>query len=100
MVASVNKRMDKKAGLGQVLLFEDLDATLEIAFFSENYNKYIAFLEVGNRLLLKGFYKTSYRDPEKYELNVTQMEFMQDVLEKYGKGMRVMLDYNKLDEQK
>jgi DNA polymerase-3 subunit alpha len=100
MVASVNKRMDKKGRPWASVIFEDLDATLEIAFFSENYNKYIAFLEVGNRLLLKGFYKTSYRDPEKYELNVTQMEFMQDVLEKYGKGMRVMLDYNKLDEQK
>jgi DNA polymerase III alpha subunit len=60
----------------------------------------IEIKNVCNALLLKGFYKTSYRDPEKYELNVTQMEFMQDVLEKYGKGMRVMLDYNKLDEQK
>ncbi|HQG38855.1 MAG TPA: hypothetical protein PLK15_06955, partial [Chitinophagales bacterium] len=51
----------------------------------------------GNRLLIKGNYRQSFRDKETFELKVTQIEFMQDVLEKYGKGIRLMLHYKNLD---
>jgi len=50
--------------------------------------------------MIKGMYKQSYRDKEKYELKVTQIEFLQDVLEKYGREIRLMLHYKYLDEQK
>lgn len=100
MVSTVNKRMDKNGRPWAIVVVEDLDSTMELAFFSEDYNKYLAFLEQGNRLLLKGFYKQSYRDKEKYELKVNQMEFLQDVLEKYGKGMRLMMHYKNLDDNK
>jgi len=73
---------------------------MELAFFSKDYNNYLAFLDIGNRLLLKGIYRPSFRDRTKYELSVNQMEFMQDVLEKYGKGMRLMMNYKHLDEEK
>ncbi|HRI35443.1 MAG TPA: hypothetical protein PLD02_16960, partial [Saprospiraceae bacterium] len=100
MVSSVNKRMDKNGRPWAIILVEELESTMELAFFSEDYNKYLAFLEQGNRLLLKGFYKQSYRDKEKYELKVNQMEFLQDVLEKYGKGIRLMMHYKNLDDNK
>jgi DNA polymerase-3 subunit alpha len=100
MVSSVNKRVDKNGRPWAIVQFEDLDSTMEMAFFSDDYNKYLAFLETGNRLLLKGFYRPSYRDKTKYEMKVNQMEFMQDVLEKYGKGMRLMMHYKNLDEEK
>ncbi len=98
MVSSVNKRMDKNGRPWAIVMVEDLDSTMELAFFSEDYNKYLAFLEQGHRLLLKGFYNQSYRDKEKYELKVNQMEFLQDVLEKYCKGLRLMMNYKNLDE--
>jgi len=100
MVSSVNKRIDKNGRPWAIVQFEDLDSTMEMAFFSEDYNKYLAFLEQGNRLMLKGFYRPSYRDKTKYELKVNQMEFMQDVLEKYGKGMRLMMHYKNLEDDK
>lgn len=100
MVSSVNKRMDKNGRPWAIVQVEDLESTMELAFFSEDYNKYLAFLEQGNRLLLKGFYKQSYRDKEKFELKVNQMEFLQDVLEKYGKGIRLMMHYKNLDDNK
>jgi DNA polymerase-3 subunit alpha len=100
MVSSVNKRVDKNGRPWAIVQFEDLDSTMEMAFFSDDYNKYLAFLETGNRLLLKGFYRPSYRDKTKYEMKVNQMEFMQDVLEKYGKGLRIMMHYKNLDEEK
>ena len=98
MVSSVNKRMDKNGRPWAIVVMEDLDSTMEFAFFSEDYNKYLAFLEQGNRLYLKGFFKQSYRDRDKYELKVSQMEFLQDVLEKYCKGLRLMLHYKNLNE--
>ena len=100
MVSSVNKRVDKNGRPWAIVQFEDLDSTMEMAFFSDDYNKFLAFLETGNRLLLKGYYRPSYRDKTKYEMKVNQMEFMQDVLEKYGKGMRLMMHYKNLDEEK
>jgi len=100
MVSSVNKRIDKNGRPWAIVQFEDLDSTMELAFFSKDYNNYLAFLDIGNRLLLKGIYRPSFRDRTKYELSVNQMEFMQDVLEKYGKGMRLMMNYKHLDEEK
>jgi DNA polymerase-3 subunit alpha len=90
--------MDKNGRPWAIVVMEDLDSTMEFAFFSEDYNKYLAFLEQGNRLYLKGFFKQSYRDRDKYELKVSQMEFLQDVLEKYCKGLRLMLHYKNLNE--
>ncbi|MFN8260278.1 MAG: DNA polymerase III subunit alpha [Chitinophagales bacterium] len=98
MVSSVNKRMDKNGRPWAIVVMEDMDSTMEFAFFSEDYNKYLAFLDQGNRLMLKGFYKQSYRDREKYELKISQIEFLQDVLEKYSKGLRIMMHYKNLDE--
>ena len=97
MVSSVNKRVDKSGRPWAIVLFEDLESTFEIAFFNEDYNKYLAFLEQGNRLLLKGFYRQSYRDKERYDLKVSQIEFIQDVLEKYGKGIHLMMNYKYLE---
>jgi DNA polymerase-3 subunit alpha len=98
MVTSVNKRVDKNGRPWAIVVFEDLESTMELAFFSKDYNNYLAFLETGNRLLLKGVYRPSFRDRTTYELSVNQMEFMQDVLEKYCKGLRLMLHYKNLNE--
>lgn len=98
MVSSVNKRVDKNGRPWAIAVFEDLDSTIEVAFFSEDYNKYLAFLEQGNRLFIKGFYRQSYRDKERYELKISQIDFMQDLLEKNGKGILVMMHYKYLEE--
>lgn len=97
MVSSINKRINKEGRPWASVIFEDLDSSYETRFYSEDYNKYLAFLEQGNRLLIKGNYRQSFRDKETFELKVTQIEFMQDVLEKYGKGIRLMLHYKNLD---
>jgi DNA polymerase-3 subunit alpha len=104
MVSHVNKRTSKNGRPWAAVQFEDLDSTMDIAFFGEDYNKFLAFLEPGNRLLIKGMYKQSYRDKDKdkenatYELRINQIEFLQDVLEKYAKGLRVLIHYKNLDD--
>jgi DNA polymerase-3 subunit alpha len=106
MVSSITKRNDKNGRPWAIVNFEDLESTMELAFFSEDYNKFLAFLEQGNRLLLKGNYKQSYRDRDtekekaKYDLRVTQIEFLQDVLDKYSKGVRLLMHYKHLNEEK
>jgi DNA polymerase-3 subunit alpha len=101
MVSSVNKRSDKNGRPWAIVNFEDIETnTMEIAFFNEDYNRYLAFLEQGHRLLVKGNYKQSFRDKTKYDLRVNQIEFLQDVLEKYGKELRLMLHYKHLDNDK
>ncbi|HNE50192.1 MAG TPA: DNA polymerase III subunit alpha, partial [Chitinophagales bacterium] len=97
MVSSINKRVNKDGRPWASAIFEDLESSLETRFFSEDYNKFLAFLEQGNRLLIKGIYRPSFRDKEVFELKITQIEFMQDVMEKYGKGIRLMLHYKNLD---
>lgn len=98
MVSSVTKRIDKKGRPWAIVTMEDMDSTMELAFFSEDYNKYLAYLEQGNRLYIKGFYKKSFRDPEKYEIKINQIEFLQDVLEKYSKNIQVLIHYKNLDD--
>ncbi len=100
MVSSVVKRADKNGRPWAIVTMEDLDGTMEFAFFHEDYNKYLAFLEQGHRLLLKGTYKQSYRDKSRFELRVHQMEFLQDVLDKYSKEFRLLMHYKHLDDEK
>lgn len=100
MVSSVNKRIAKNGKPWANVLFEDLDSTMEIAFFNENYTKYLGFLEQGNRLFIKGIYKQSFRDQNKYELRITQIDFLQDVLDRYGKGLRILMHYKDMTEAK
>ncbi len=97
LVSSVNKRINKDGRPWASAIFEDLESSFETRFYSEDYNKYLAFLEQGNRLLIKGYYRPSFRDKEMFELKISQIEFMQDVMEKYSKGMRLMLHYKNLD---
>lgn len=100
MVTSANKRISKNGRPFANAVLEDLNSSIEVAFFGEDYNKYLAFLEQGNRLLIKGIYKRSFRDKETYEFRITQMEFIQDVLEKYVKELRLFMHYKNLTEEK
>ncbi len=100
MVAGVIRRVDKNGRPWAVVQFEDLESMQECLFFSEDYNKFLPFLEQGNRLLIKGIYRPSYRDKTQYELKIQSIEFIQDVLEKYCRGIRVILNYKELDEAK
>jgi DNA polymerase III subunit alpha len=100
MVSSVNKRTSKNGRPFATAVLEDLNSTLEVAFFGEDYNKFIAFLEQGNRLMIKGNYKPSFRDKETYELRLTQIEFIQDVLEKRVRELRLFMHYKDLSEAK
>ncbi len=100
MVSSVNKRTTKNGRPWASVVLEDINSTLEIALFGEDYNKFIAFLDQGNRILIKGTYKKSFRDENTYELRINQMEFLQDVLDKFAKGVRIYMHYKDLDEHK
>ncbi len=100
MVTSVSKKIAKNGRPWASAIFEDLESNLEVAFFGDQYNTFLPFLEQGNRLLIKGTYKQSFRDKNAYELRITQIDFLQDVLEKQSKELRLMMRYERLSDTK
>jgi len=100
LVSSVNKRVSKEGKPWAIVQFEDEDSSIEVFFFNKDYTSFLAFLEPGNRLFIKGKYQKSFRDKEKNELKVLEIEFLQDIMEKHCKELRLMMHYSTLDDQK
>jgi DNA polymerase-3 subunit alpha len=98
MVSNVNKRIDKNGKPWAIVTFEDLVSTQEVMMFNEDYTKFLAFLDIGTRLVLRGHYKPSFRDKERFDLKVYNLEYLQDLLEKNAKSLRILMHYRDLDE--
>lgn len=99
LVAHVNKRVDKNGKPWAIVTFEDLTSTQEVLMFNEDYIKYMAYLESGTRLVLRGNYRPSFRDKEKFEIKINSLSYLQDLLEKNAKSIRIMIKYSDLDNQ-
>ncbi|MEZ5026962.1 MAG: DNA polymerase III subunit alpha [Chitinophagales bacterium] len=98
LVSSINKRVDKNGKPWAIVKLEDLENTIEVALFNEEYTKFLAYLEQGNRLYINGCYKQSYRDKAKNVLKIYSIEYLQDVLENHSKGLKIVIQYKYLEE--
>jgi DNA polymerase-3 subunit alpha len=78
---------------------EDFNHNKEVVLFGSTYLKFKHFMVVGKTLLVTGVRKTSYRNPEELELNVTNMMLIDEAYEQYGKTLIIQLELSEINKE-
>jgi DNA polymerase-3 subunit alpha len=70
LISSVSTRMDAKNRTFAIVNVEDLEGSMEIRFFSEDYIKFGNYLKQGALLMLHGIYNNSKWNEDRYDFRV------------------------------
>lgn len=82
MVVAASHRMTKDNKPWGLFTIEDFDNTQEIRLFSEDYLKYKHYLMDGFFLLVQAQVQKKYKSDDEFELRVTDLQLLPDIIEK------------------
>ena len=74
--------MTKKGTSYASFVLEDYTGTLEIPLFGDDFAKFAGYIGQYSMVLISGSMKPSFRDPNAFELRVTDMKFIEEAFEK------------------
>jgi DNA polymerase-3 subunit alpha len=97
LISSVSTRMDAKNRTFAIVNVEDLEGSMEIRFFSEDYIKFGNYLKQGALLMLHGIYNNSKWNEDRYDFRVNEILHLGDLLDKKTKSLEVGLNFEDLD---
>ncbi|MCB0517100.1 MAG: DNA polymerase III subunit alpha [Chitinophagales bacterium] len=79
MVTQANHRISNAGNKFGSFVVEDLNGSIPLTLFGEDYLKFKHFFEEGNLLFIKANYqKSRWRDNDTYELKVLQVQLLED----------------------
>ena len=87
----------KKFGIFTV---EDSDDSLDIFMFSEQFLKYQHLMVDETFVFVEGFITESYRNKEEMDFKLDTMMLLDEVIERFTKEVKVLIDINKMDDKK
>lgn len=99
MVGSINKRVDKNGKPWAIVTFQDVMGSQEVLFFNKDYINFLAYLETGTLVVLRGKYIPSFRDKAIFELRINSIEYLHDLMEKSAKSLSIFMHYASLNEK-
>lgn len=85
IVSSVNHRISKQNKPFGNFVIEDIDDSIQLALFSEDYLKMKYMLEEGLALLVTGTVQKRFRDSDQIELKISSMSLLAEAMEKMTK---------------
>ncbi|MBK9633946.1 MAG: DNA polymerase III subunit alpha [Bacteroidetes bacterium] len=97
LISSVSTRMDAKNRTFAIVNVEDLEGSMEVRFFSEDYIKFGNYLKQGALLMLHGIYNNSKWNEDRYDFRVNEILHLGDLLDKKTKSLEVGLNFEDLD---
>jgi len=89
LVAGVNKRVTKKGQPYAIIKLVDFKDSMDIFVHSKDYQKFNQIMELGNRILITGVYKSRYNQPDQFELKINNVEFLSNLIDERIKGIRI-----------
>ena len=89
LISSVSTRMDAKNRTFAIVNVEDLEGSMEVRFFSEDYIKFGNYLKQGALLMLHGIYNNSKWNEDRYDFRVNEILHLGDLLDKKTKSLEV-----------
>jgi len=95
IVSSVNHRISKQNKPFGNFVIEDLNDSIQLTMFSDDYMRMKYLLEEGLALLINGTVQKRFRDSEQIELKITSMSLLAEAMEKMTK--QVTLNINIYD---
>jgi DNA polymerase III subunit alpha len=79
------------------LTIEDSTGSKRLMMFQESYLKFKHFLEPNIMLVVRGMYKMRYRNSTVPEFEITSIEMLDQLRDKYVKSMTLKFDYKSID---
>lgn len=92
LVKDVNKRVSQEGKPFAIMTVEDLLSEMELRFFGEDYVKFAAFFDKNNRIRVTGSMKPRFRGSTDFNFKVTNIEFLNEIMEKEGKFLDIALN--------
>ncbi len=96
IVTAKTIRQTKGGSMFSIVVIEDFKSSLEIPLFNKKHEEFSGMMEVNQLVLITGKVKQDYRDPEKYSIEVDEVDDLEAMQEKHCQGIELQLDIQKL----
>ncbi len=100
MVTSTQARTAKNGKPFGIFVMEDYSDTRQFILFSEDYLKMKHLLIEGSQVLVKARVEKRYNNEDQLEVRISSMNLLPDVIEKFTKGIVIMVNLVDLDQEK
>lgn len=100
IITTANHRISKNGKPFGTFVIEDYQDSFSFSVFSEEYAKNKHLLEQDAFVFIRGKIQTRYNNADDYELKITSVQYLDEVVNKMAKSITVCFDINTLDDEK
>ncbi len=99
IVTKVDSRFTRTGKPMGIVTIEDFQGVGELAFFGEDWARWQGMLNQGNSVFVKMKSQERFRGTGQYSLNVSGIDFLQTVSEKYMTDLTIQIDFDTLSRE-
>jgi DNA polymerase-3 subunit alpha len=98
LINTVREAVSKNGKPYCIFTLEDFSGTREFAMFGERYTDNKSWIELNAQIFIVAKGEKSYRDPDKLDLNIQQMTFLEDTVANQLKKVTIDMSVNEINE--
>jgi DNA polymerase-3 subunit alpha len=98
LINTVREAVSKNGKPYCIFTLEDFSGTREFAMFGERYTDNKSWIELNAQIFIVAKGEKSYRDPDKLDLNIQQMTFLEDTVANQLKKVTIDMSINEINE--
>ena len=98
LINTVREAVSKNGKPYCIFTLEDFSGTREFAMFGERYTENKSWIELNAQIFIVAKGEKSYRDPDKLDLNIRQMTFLEDTVANQLKKVTIDMSVNEINE--
>ena len=98
LINTVREAVSKNGKPYCIFTLEDFSGTREFAMFGERYTENKSWIELNAQIFIVAKGEKSYRDPDKLDLNIQQMTFLEDTVANQLKKVTIDMSVNEINE--
>jgi DNA polymerase-3 subunit alpha len=99
LITSVRDAVSKNGKPYCIFVLEDFSGTYEFALFGEDYTSFKPWIELNAQIFITSKGRQSYRDPEKVDVKIQAINFLEDTVEKQLKRVTIDLPATEVNEE-
>lgn len=98
LITTVKDSVSKNGKPFCIFTLEDFSGTREFALFGEKYTQFKSWIALNAQLFIIAKGEKSYRDPDKLDLNLLQLSFLEDTVNQQLKKVTLDIEANQVNE--
>ncbi len=98
LITTVRDAVSKTGKPFCIFTVEDFSGTREFALFGEDYTKFKPWIELSAQIFISAKGNQSYRDPEKLDVRLQSVSFLEDTVDSQLKKVTINLNAAEVDE--